>query len=223
VRDRLVADTLGNPLALSELARSLSADQIAGRAPLPEQLPVSTDLERLYLERASELAPDTQTLLLVAAAHDNGQLDGVLRAAQALGVGPGALGEAETSGLLRVDSAVVSFVHPLMRSAIYRGATTQRRREVERVLASVLDPDIDADRKAWHLANAAAGPDAEVADALHAAAQRASATRRARRRGGRIGPSGRAHRRTRVARHPAGGCRRCRVVGRAARSRSGIA
>jgi DNA-binding NarL/FixJ family response regulator len=175
VRDRLVADTLGNPLALAELTRSLSADQLAGRAPLPDQLPVSTDLERLYLDRAAELPPDTQTMLLVAAAHDNGHLDGVLRAAEALGVEPSALNDAETSGLLRVESAVVSFVHPLVRSAIYRGATSQRRQQVERALAAVLDGDTDADRRAWHLANAAAGPGDEVAEALHGAAERARA------------------------------------------------
>jgi DNA-binding NarL/FixJ family response regulator len=175
VRDRLVADTLGNPLALAELSRSLSAEQLTGRSPLPDQLPVSTDLERLYLDRASELPADTQTMLLVVAAHDNGQLDGVLRAAQALGVEPAALDKAETSGLLRVDSAIVSFVHPLVRSAIYRGATSQRRQEVERALAAVLDADTDTDRRAWHLANAAAGPNADVADALHGAAERARA------------------------------------------------
>lgn len=175
VRDRLVTDTLGNPLALTELVKSLSADQIAGRAALPAELPVSTDLERLYLARAADLPADTQTMLLVAAAHDNGQLDGVLRAAQALGAEATALDEAEKSGLLRVDAAVVSFVHPLMRSAIYRGATTQRRREAELALAAVLDGDADADRRAWHLANAAAGPDTAVADQLHEAAERARA------------------------------------------------
>jgi DNA-binding NarL/FixJ family response regulator len=180
VRDRLVADTLGNPLALAELAGSLSAEQLTGRSPLPDQLPVSTDLERLYLQRAGELSTDAQTILLVAAAHDNGELDGVLRTARALGVEAGALhqalDQAETCGLLRVDAqplAVVSFVHPLVRSAIYRGATSQRRHEVERTLAAVLDADTDADRRAWHLANAATGPDAEVADALHGAAERA--------------------------------------------------
>ncbi|WAC94144.1 helix-turn-helix transcriptional regulator [Mycobacterium sp. Aquia_213] len=173
VRDRLAADTLGNPLALAELARSLSAEQIAGRARLPDQLPVSTDLERLYLDRAAELPADTQTMLLVVAAHDNGQLGGILRAARELDVDEGALDAAETSGLLRVDSAIVSFVHPLARSAIYRGATSRRRQEVERVLASVLDDATDADRKAWHLANAAAGPDEDVASAVHGAAERA--------------------------------------------------
>ncbi|MGO9509108.1 MAG: AAA family ATPase [Mycobacterium sp.] len=175
VRDRLVADSLGNPLALAESARSLSAAQIAGRAPLPDQLPVGNDLERLFLDRAAQLPPDTRTMLLVAAAHDTGQLDAVLRAAEVLGVEAAALDAAETAGLLRIDSAVVSFVHPLVRSAVYRGATTARRQDVERALADVLDAAVDADRKAWHLAKAAAGPDPEVADALHAAAERARA------------------------------------------------
>lgn len=172
VRDRLVADTLGNPLALTELARALTVEQFVGRAALPEQLPMSNDLERVYLQRSSELSPQARTLLLVTAAHDTGQLGEVVRVAQSLGVDLAALGEAEKSGLLRVDSAFVSFVHPLMRSAIYQGATTQRRQEVERALAAALGDD-DADRKAWHLAKAAAGPDADVADALHAAGERA--------------------------------------------------
>lgn len=175
VRDRLVADTLGNPLAIAESARMLSADQVAGRTALPDRLPVSTDLERLYLHRVGELPIQVQTLVLVAAAHDTGQLDGVLRAAQLVGAGPDALDIAEAAGLLRVDAAVVSFVQPLVRSAVYHGATTQRRRQVERALASCLDGDTDADRKAWHLANAAAGPDVEVAESLHAAARRAAA------------------------------------------------
>lgn len=175
VRDRLVADTLGNPLALSELAGSLTADQIAGHAPLPDRLPVSTDLERHYLDRAYELSPETQTVLLVTAAHGNGRLDEVLRAARALGVGPVAFDDAESSGMLRVQDGVVSFVHPLMRSAVYHGATSLRRRQIELELAACLVDEADADLKAWHLANAAAGPDADVASALHAAAERASA------------------------------------------------
>ncbi|OBJ53505.1 LuxR C-terminal-related transcriptional regulator [Mycobacterium asiaticum] len=173
VRDRLVGDTLGNPLALAELARSLSVDHIAGRTPLPDPLPVSTDLERFYLDRAGDLPPETQTMLLVAAAHDSGQLDGVLRAAQALSAGPATLDQAEAAGLLRVQSGLVAFAQPLMRSAIYRGASSQRRRQVERVLAACLDDDDDADRKAWHLAKAAAGPDADVAEVLYAAGCRA--------------------------------------------------
>lgn len=175
VRERLIAETLGNPLAIAELARLLSVEQIAGRAALPDQLPVSTDLERLYLDRVGELPPRAQLMLLVAAAHHSGQLDGVLRAAQAVGAGPAELDLAETAGFLQVESSVVSFVHPLVRSAVYHGATSQQRRQVEKALASCLDSDTDADRRAWHLANAAAGPDTGVAEALHAAAQRAAA------------------------------------------------
>ncbi|WP_310766289.1 AAA family ATPase [Mycobacterium sp. Z3061] len=175
VRDRLVADTLGNPLAIAELGRLLSAEQIAGRSALPAQLPVSTDLERLYLDRVGRLPPQAQAMLLVIAAHDTGQLDVVLRAAQTLGAEPEALDAAERAGLVKVESAFVSFVHPLARSAVYQGATSQRRRQVELALASCLDSDADADRKAWHLANAAAGHDAGAADSLHAAALRAAA------------------------------------------------
>lgn len=173
VRDRLVDDTLGNPLALAELTRSLSADQLAGRAPLPDQLPVSTDLERLYLERAAQLPKDTQAMLLLVAADDHGRRGEVLRAAHTLGLDAAALDAAEHAGLLRVDEAAVSFLHPLARSAIYRAASSQQKQQVELALAAVLDAD--ADRRAWHLANAAAGPDPDVAEGLHGAAERARA------------------------------------------------
>lgn len=178
VRDRLVAGTLGNPLALAELATSLSPDQLTGCAPLPDRLAVGTGIEQVFLDRVRRQPPDTQTMLLVAAAEDTGELRVVLRAAQVLGVAADALDAAEAAGLVRVDSPVVSFHHPLMRSAVYRGATFQQRRAVQQALAAVLDTDEDADRRAWHLANAAIGPDGATADALHRCADRA------RRRGG---------------------------------------
>ncbi|MDP7702044.1 LuxR family transcriptional regulator [Mycobacterium sp. TY815] len=170
---QLVAGTLGNPLAIAELARLLSGQQIAGRFALPDPLPVSTGLERLYSDRVDQLSPHAQSMLLVAAAHHSGELDGVLRAAQQLGAGPDVLDQAEAAGLVRVHSGLVSCVHPLMRSAVYHGATSHRRRQVERALALCLDADDD--RKAWHLANAVAGPDDEVAEMLHAAGHRAAA------------------------------------------------
>ncbi len=142
---------------------------------------MSTDLERLSSIGPRRIIPGYPDHVAGSRGTDSGRLDAVLRAAQVLGVEAVALDhaleQAETSGLLRVElsRAVVSFVHPLMRSAIYRGATTARRQEVERALGGVLDAEVDADRRAWHLANAAAGPDAEVAYALQGAAERARA------------------------------------------------
>jgi DNA-binding NarL/FixJ family response regulator len=172
VRDRLVADTGGNPLALAELAVSLSGRQLAGVDPLPGRLPVAGDLGEVYLERVSRLPAETQTLLLVAAAEDTGELRVVLRAAHVLGIGAEALDPAETAGLVRVESPLLTFHHPLVRSAIYRGATFQQRRAVAEALAEALAADEDPDRRAWHLGNAAVGPDDVAADALNRSAQR---------------------------------------------------
>jgi DNA-binding NarL/FixJ family response regulator len=178
VRDRLVADTLGNPLALAELATSLPADQLAGRVPLPDRLPVGTDIGQLFGDRVRRLPADASTMLLVAAADDTGELRVILRAAAALGVEAGALDVAETAGLVSIDAPILAFRHPLVRSVVYQDATFQQRQAVQRALADVLDTDEDADRRAWHLANAAIGPDETAADALHRSAEHA------RRRGG---------------------------------------
>jgi DNA-binding CsgD family transcriptional regulator len=174
VRDLLVAATAGNPLALRELPASLTTDQLAGREPLPDRLPVGRGVEDVFLDRVRREPADTQTLLLVAAAEDTGDLGVVLRAAGALGVAPGALDRAETAGLVGVETATITFRHPLVRSAVYRGATYLQRRAVREALASVLD----GDRRAWHLAAAAVGPDEAVAAELERSAERA------RRRGG---------------------------------------
>ncbi|MEV7623751.1 AAA family ATPase [Actinoplanes sp. NPDC089786] len=173
VRDRLVASTAGNPLALLELPGSLSADQLSGRESLPERLPVGAGVEQVFLDRVRREHPSTQTLLLVAAAEDSGELAPVLRAADRLGVPSGALDAAEKAGLVRVDAGTVVFGHPLVRSAVYRGATFWQRRDARLALASALDGDENADRRAWHLAAAALGPDDEVAAELHRTADRA--------------------------------------------------
>jgi len=173
VRDSLVASTAGNPLALLELPASLSAEQLAGREALPERLPVSAGVEQVFLDRVRREDPPTQTLLLVAAAEDAGDLGVILRAAAALGVPAGALDAAERAGLVRVDGSTLMFCHPLVRTAVYRGATFWRRRETQHALAAALDGDENADRRAWHLAAAALGPDEAVAAELHRSADRA--------------------------------------------------
>jgi DNA-binding CsgD family transcriptional regulator len=178
VRDRLVASTAGNPLALLELPAALSAAQLAGAEDLPHRLPVGPDVEQVFLDRVRRESADTQTLLLIAAAHETGDLDVVLRAAAGLGVDGSALDAAERSSLVRVDAREVTFRHPLVRTAVYRGATFRQRREAQRALAAVMDREEDRDRRAWHLAAGALGPDESVADELHRSAEQA------RRRGG---------------------------------------
>lgn len=166
VRDRLLSGTLGNPLALCELAESLTATQLAGSAPLPDHLPVGADVENLFGEQVRRQPADTQTVLLVAAISDSDELEVVTRAARSLGVPADALGAAEAAGLVTVTPVTLSFRHPLVRSAVYQGATSQARRAAEQALADVLDAERDGDRRAWHLAKAAAGPDEVIAAEL---------------------------------------------------------
>uniref|UniRef100_UPI00186B12A3 AAA family ATPase n=2 Tax=Georgenia thermotolerans TaxID=527326 RepID=UPI00186B12A3 len=177
VAARLRASTGGNPLALVELPEVLSTDQLAGRAPLPERLPVTGGVERVFLDRARRLSDDAQRLLLVAAADDSTRVGTVQQAARALGVGPGALDEAERSGLLRVAGTQLELRHPLVRSAVYDAATSHERRAAHRALADALG-EADADRRAWHRAAGTVEPDEAVVAELEQAAGRA------RRRGG---------------------------------------
>ncbi|WP_193044339.1 AAA family ATPase [Mycolicibacterium baixiangningiae] len=170
---RLATAAGGNPLALVELARALSLDQLTGRQPLPAPLPVTAQIESTFLQQVRRLPPDTQRMLLAAAADDTGRLATVLAAARRLGVDDTALGAAERSDILRVADGGVNFRHPLLRSAIYQGATFSDRQAAHRALADALNEGSEPDRRAWHLAAAAAGPDADIADALEDAASRA--------------------------------------------------
>ena len=172
VRDRLVTATGGNPLALGELAGVLTGDQLAGRAPLPAALPLTGGVERGFLDRYRRLPEPAQRFLLIAAADDTGRLTVLRDAAEALHVGDDALDEAERSGLLAVDGDAVDLYHPLVRSAVYRAATSAQRRAAHRALADVLGAD--PDRCAWHLAAAADRPDDAVVAALDDVAERAS-------------------------------------------------
>jgi DNA-binding CsgD family transcriptional regulator len=173
VRARLIEATQGNPLALLELPRSLSADQLAGRAPLPDPLPVSAGVERVFLERVRRLPEPTQTLLLAAAAEQTGDPAVILRAGRALGSGVQALGMAEAAGLLRIAEGRIRFHHPLVRSAVYRGAKLDQRQAIHQALAAALPGEEHADRRAWHRAAAAIEPDPDVADELERSAGRA--------------------------------------------------
>ena len=175
VRERLLAAAGGNPLALLELPAALSAAQLAGRAPLPDPLPVGADVERAFAERAGRLPATARTMLVLAAADDTGEAATVLRAAQARGLDAGALGPAEGARLVRVQGARIEFRHPLVRSAVYRAATFAERRAAHLALAGALDDVEQADRRAWHQAAAAIGPDEPAADELERSAERARA------------------------------------------------
>jgi len=172
VADRLVRGSGGNPLALLELPTTLSADQLYGAAPLPQQLTLTAGVERAFLDRCRRLSEEVQTLLLVAAADDTGRVDTMRAAASRLGVQAAAWEEAERSGLLTVTGDVAAVRHPLVRSAVYQAATSFERRHTHRALADALR-DGDPDRATWHRASAADGPDRDVADALHQVGVRA--------------------------------------------------
>ena len=172
-RAQLVEATGGHPLALLELPSTLSEAQLAGSEPLLTPLPVSVRLERAFLARVRELPEETQTLLLVAAADDTGELSTVLRAAAGLDIGAEALDAAEAAQLATLRDGVLELRHPLVRSAVYQGAPLSKRRAVHRALASVLEGDTDADRRAWHRAAASVGPDPAVVEELEQAAVRA--------------------------------------------------
>ncbi|WP_344771721.1 helix-turn-helix transcriptional regulator [Nocardioides panacisoli] len=178
VRAELLDVTAGNPLGLLELTRALSAEQLSGRARLPDRLPLTEGVERTFLDRYRRLPAPAQTLLLVAAADDSGRVSTIARAAQSLGAGADAMDAAEESGLLTEVDGVLALRHPLVRSAIYGAATSSKRRQAHRALADALVGTPQEDRRAWHLAASVDGPDEEVVAALDDAAERA------RRRGG---------------------------------------
>lgn len=174
VQDVLVEQSGGNALALVELPVSLSPAQLAGEEPLPETLPLTRDLQRLFLDRVDRLPEPTQLLLLVVAADDSGTLSTIMRAAERLGIREDALAPAEQAGVVSVREASLELRHPLVRSAVYQRAASAERRAVHHALAEALDAELEQDQRAWHLAAAVPGPDLQVADELAAAAERAS-------------------------------------------------
>jgi DNA-binding CsgD family transcriptional regulator len=175
VRARLATATGGNALALVELARALDRAELTGERPLPMPLPVTGAVENAFLDRVLRLPDSSQTLLRVAAADDAGRLATIIAAAEVLGVDAIALRPAEQADVVRVHSGQLEFRHPLVRSAVYQGATFSDRQAAHRALAAVLDPEHDADRRAWHRAAATVEADPEVAGELVRAAQRARA------------------------------------------------
>jgi DNA-binding NarL/FixJ family response regulator len=173
VSDRIVAETHGNPLALLELPRGLTARQLAGGFGLVEAQGLAGRIEESFIRRVETLSDDARRLLLVAAAEPVGDPMLLLAASERLRIAVSAV-DAETDGLLALGERV-TFRHPLVRSAVYRTATREQRREVHLALAQATDRSVDPDRRAWHLATAAAGPSEPVAAELEHSASRAQA------------------------------------------------
>ena len=180
--DRVLAEADGNPLALLELPAALSGASgvpvaLTASLELPAPLPLPRRLQQTYYRQVAALPASARTFLLVAAAEETGDLGLVRRAAHALGLPAASAGAAERSGLIVVDASAVAFRHPLVRAAVYQGATSAEREAVHAALATALDDplagELGADRRAWHRAAATAGPDEQVAAELEQAVGRA--------------------------------------------------
>ena len=174
VRDQIVAETQGNPLALLELPRGLTMDELAGGFGLPGAAALTGRIEESFRRQLDALSPEAQRLLQLAAAEPSGDPILVWRAAGRLGI-PLQAGVAAADAGLAEFGLRVRFRHPLLRSAAYRSASVRDRQELHGALAEVTDPQADPDRRAWHRAQAAAGPDEDVAAELEHSAGRAQA------------------------------------------------
>ncbi|RDH76051.1 helix-turn-helix transcriptional regulator [Mycolicibacterium moriokaense] len=177
VRDNIVAEADGNPLALLELNRALPRAQLAGGYGLTAAKPLTTRIEQTYGQRLRELPPQTRMLLLLAAAEPTGEPSWLWAAAARLGIGADAGVPAEQSGLVSVDTRL-RFRHPLVRSAVYRDAIPSERRQAHTALAEVISGPLADEHRAWHHAHAAEAPSEAIAIELVQSAELA------RRRGG---------------------------------------
>jgi DNA-binding CsgD family transcriptional regulator len=174
VRDRIIAETHGNPLALLELPHGLSPDQLAGGFGLPDPEGLPGRIEEGFLRRVRTFEMVTQRALLLVAADSVGDVPVLRRAAQALGINfDEDAGPAEADGLISI-AGQVRFRHPLVRSSIYRAAAPGDRRKIHAALAGAVEADQDRDRRAWHLAHGTAFPNDEVAAELERSADRAN-------------------------------------------------
>jgi DNA-binding CsgD family transcriptional regulator/tetratricopeptide (TPR) repeat protein len=174
VRDRIIAETRGNPLALLELPRGLTAAELAGGFGRPDAQPLASQIEQSFLRRIGSLPVAAQRLLLAAAAEPVGDVSLLRRVAEQLAIEPDAAAAAEAAGLVEFGVRV-RFRHPLVRSAAYRAASAGDRQAVHRALAEATDPESDPDRRAWHGAQSATGRDEAVAGELERSADRARA------------------------------------------------
>jgi DNA-binding CsgD family transcriptional regulator len=174
VREQILAEARGNPSALLELRQGPSAARLAGGFGLPGALALDGLVDEHVAARLEALPQDTRRLVLVAAAEPTGDPGLMLRAGKRLGIGRPTLRPAERAGLLELGDTV-RFCHPVVRSAVYSAASPEARREAHRALAEATNADADPDRRAWHLAAAAAGPDEDIASGLEGTAGRAQA------------------------------------------------
>jgi DNA-binding CsgD family transcriptional regulator len=174
VRDRIVAETRGNPLALLELPRSLTPAEMAGGFGLPDARTLSGRVQQSFLRRIESLPEQARELLFVAAAEPVGDVTLLLRALDILGIAADSIVPAENEGLIELG-ARVRFPHPFVRSAAYRAATPEVRRRGHAALAEATDPETDPDRRAWHRAHATPATNEAVAVELERCASRAQA------------------------------------------------
>jgi DNA-binding CsgD family transcriptional regulator len=174
VRDRIIAEARGNPLALLELHRVWTPAQLTGGFGVPDASGLPGWLEQGFRQRFSALPAATQRLMLVAAADPTGDPILVWDAARRLGIGPEAAAPAAAEDLVMFGSRVI-FRHPLVRSAVYQAASAEERRKVHQALADSTDRQVQPARRAWHRAQAAPGPDENVAAELEREADRAQA------------------------------------------------
>jgi hypothetical protein len=174
VRDQILAETHGNPLALLELPRGLTPQELAGGFGFPSAMRLSGGVEENFRRRVEALPDQTRRLLVIAAAEPVGDPALVSRAAAMLGIGAEAAVPAVEASLVEFGTRV-RFRHPIVRSVVYGSALPQERQAVHAALAEVTDPRLDPDRRAWHRAHAAAGPDEAVAAELQRSAGRAQA------------------------------------------------
>src|SRR5262245_51308558 len=170
--DQIVAESHGNPLALMELPRTWDPAKLAGGFGSLDGQPVAGRIEQSYVHRLSSLDSGTRMLVLVAAAEPLGDPLLLANAVATLGLEMKAADAAIDAGLLRIGGRV-EFAHPLVRSATYREAAEADRQEVHRALAAATNGETDPDRQAWHLAQAALGPDEAIAADLERSAERA--------------------------------------------------
>ena len=170
VAEELIAESGANPLALIEIPSLLTPAQLSGSEPLGGPVPTGDALERAFAQRIAKLPDQTQRALVVAAASGSTDLDEIIAAAERAGLDPGALDAAERAGVTVVDGPRFSFAHPLLRSAVYHGATALTLRAAHEALAQG-----SAERRPWHLAAAADEPDAALAAELELSASTAKA------------------------------------------------
>jgi DNA-binding NarL/FixJ family response regulator len=174
VEDRILAETNGNPLAILQMTRWMSPADVAGGFVLPGDQPLPDRIKHGFSQQFQSLPPGTRQLVVTAAAEPTGDVTLLWRAALMQRIGTDAAAPAEAAELVELGPPV-QFRHPLARSAIYQAATPAERRAAHRALADTTDPQADPDRRAWHRARAATGPDEAVAAELQRSAGRAQA------------------------------------------------